>query len=338
MDRDHKLLSFSLPSLDYVLLDYTCRQASISLTAQLHGMFFMAESPWANNGDGSSPPAELTCYRRNLFQITGSVTLPRTLRYILTNEGKQIPIVSQELVVSATESTEGNAVKVISVPWKTPANTNTSTGTAADDKMEREPPSIALDMSGIQDMDATDYASFPIQWKRLQFRIATANNGRRKELQQHFLLHLKIIATLGTGGKVPIATAQSDPIIVRGRSPRNFQSRKDTPLTGAGNHVRKHSGMPAHMNRIHSTDSMTSRLPQVNNIKNDPTSAPIKNEAIPPPPMSVTSLYDPGDFTMHSTGLFQNTFLPDPHQASQQQQPCWVLDGKDLGMREGSLC
>lgn len=331
VDRDHKLLSFSVPSLDYVLLDYTYRQTSISLSAQLHGMFFMAESPWANTGDGTSPPAELTCYRRNLFQITGNITLPRTLRYILTNEGKQIPILSQELAITATESTEGNPVKVISVPWKTPANTNTNPpAIAGDDKVEKEPATIPLDMTSIQDLDGTDYASFPFQWKRLQFRIATANNGRRKELQQHFLLHLKVMANLATGGKVAIASAQSGAIIVRGRSPRNFQSRKDTPLTGAGNHVRKASGMPAHLNRVNSVESVGSRPPQNSHLKNDPTSNPIKAEAAPQPPMSINSFYDPGDFPLPSGGLFQNTFLPDPHQQAQQQAQ-QQLHGRNQG-------
>lgn len=311
VSRDHKLLGFSMPSLDYVLLDYTYRQTSISMTAQLHGMFFLAESPWANTGDGSSPPVELTCYRRNLFQITGNVTLPRALRCILTNEGKQIPIISQELVVTATESTEGNSVKLISVPWKTPANVNPP---SSDDKVEREPPAISLDMSNIQDIDS-EYATFPFQWKRLQFRIATANNGRRKELQQHFVLHLRIMATLATGGKVSIATAQSGPIIVRGRSPRNFQSRKDTPLTGAGNHARKSSVIPAHLQRVDSSESGPARQ---HHPKKEPTSAPVKTEA-PAPPMSVASFYDPNDFSMHP-GLFDNTFLPDPHRQFQNSQ------------------
>ncbi|KAL1301871.1 hypothetical protein AAFC00_006053 [Neodothiora populina] len=312
VDRDHKLLSFSIPNLEYVLLDYTYRQISISLTAQLHGMFFLAESPWASVMDGSGPPAELTCYRRNLFQITGNVTLPKTLHYILTSEGKQIPIVSQELVVTATESTEGNPVKLISVPWKTPANINPP---SADDKTEREPPAIPLDMATLQEVDS-EYATFPFQWKRLQFRIATANNGRRKELQQHFLLHLRVMATLATGGKVSIASAQSGAIIVRGRSPRNFQSRKDTPLTGAANHVRKSTVMPGQLPRVNSTDS-NNRLTQQQQ-KQDLTSAPAKTEPAAGPPMSVASFFDPNDFSI-PPGLFDNSLLPDPHQQSQRQ-------------------
>jgi acid phosphatase len=209
-------------------------------------MFFLAESPWTNSPPEVPPPqvAELTCYRRNLFQITGSVTLPRSLRYIMTEQGDRIPILAQELTVSATESVEGNPVKIISVPWKTPAAAAANGSGAApppapEEKAEKEPPSIPLDtMAAGQDMDS-DYATFPIAWKRLQFRIATANNGRRKELQQHFVVRLKVVATLSTGAKIPICEVHSGPVIVRGRSPRNFQSRKDLPLSGSAASSRK---------------------------------------------------------------------------------------------------
>ncbi|EOD47455.1 putative transcriptional regulator vib-1 protein [Neofusicoccum parvum UCRNP2] len=225
VERDNKLLSFSPPSFPYTILDYAYRRTSISLSAQLRGMFFLAESPWASAGDNAAPPTELTCYRRNLFQITGTITLPRTLQYIMTEQGEQIPVLAQELTISATESVEGNPVKIISVPWKTPA----SSTQIVEDKTEKEPPSIPLDLSNGQELDS-EYVSFPIAWKRLQFRIATANNGRRKELQQHFVVRLKVMATLSNGMRVSICEVQSGAIIVRGRSPRNFQSRKDFPI------------------------------------------------------------------------------------------------------------
>ena len=285
IDRDNKLLSFSLPSFDYTLLDYTYRRTTLSLAAQLHGMFFLAESPWASAGDAQAAPSELTCYRRNLFQITGEITIPRTLRYIMTEQGDQIAILGQELVISATESTEGNPVKIISVPWKTPVNPNAPT---VEDKVEREPPSIPLDLMNVQDMDS-DFATFPFQWKRLQFRIATANNGRRKELQQHFVVRLKVLATLATGGKISICDVQSGAIIVRGRSPRNFQSRKDLPLNGSG-HIRKSSHMPANPRTASSTDSVAGvKRP----LDNGPTSAPVKAEH--PTQLPIQTYFDPGD-------------------------------------------
>ena len=39
------------------------------------------------------------------------------------------------------------------------------------------------------------------------------------------------MATLATGENVKLAEIQSGAIIVRGRSPRNFDSRKDVPLS-----------------------------------------------------------------------------------------------------------
>lgn len=235
IDRDSKYLSFSMPQYNFTLLDDSFRRSSVNINAQLHGMFFLAESQWPATPDAPPPPPELTCYRRNLFQITGSVTLPRNLRYVFTDDGSRIPIYELELAVSATESVEGNSVKIISVPWKTPASGEPA---KPEDKVEKEPPTIPLDKMSGQELD-TDFTTFPIQWKRLQFRIATANNGRRKELQQHFTLHLKIMASLSTGGKISIAEAHSGAVIVRGRSPRNFAARKDLPLSSSST-ARKH--------------------------------------------------------------------------------------------------
>jgi hypothetical protein len=226
IESNNKLLSFSLPVVPYTLLTYTMQRVSISMSAQLHGMFFLAESPWATAADIQAP-SELTCYRRNLFQITGTITLPRSLQLLMTDQGDQIPILGQELTISATESLEGNSVKIISVPWKTPA----TSAVPVEDKTEKEPPTYPLDLSTGQDI-GSEYVSFPISWKRLQFRIATANNGRRKELQQHFVVRLKVVATLASGVKVPVCEVHSGAIIVRGRSPRNFQARKDMPISG----------------------------------------------------------------------------------------------------------
>jgi hypothetical protein len=277
IERDNKLLTFSIPSFSYTLLDYAYRRTTVSLAAQLHGMFFLAESPWAAAGDTSAPATELTCYRRNLFQISGNIAMPRGLRYILTEQGEQIPIVNQELTISATESVEGNPVKIISVPWKTQA----TSVPVVEDKTEKEPPSMPLDLSSGREVES-EFVNIPIAWKRLQFRIATANNGRRKELQQHFVVHLKVMATLASGARVCLCEVQSGAIIVRGRSPRNFQSRKDFPISG-GTSTRK-SHMPMPPTRTSTGDSSHNQTKQ----EQQPSSNPVE---IPQAPFQ----YDPGD-------------------------------------------
>lgn len=240
IDRDNKLLSFNHPTCSFELLNWSLQRTSLFLEAQLHGMFFIAETPQGSNLDMSAPSADLTCYRRNLFQITGSIRLPRALRYIVTDYGVRIPIEGQEFTISATESGENAAVKVISVPWKTPPVNASST---PEDRAEKEPASISLDITSSPDIDP-DYATFPIGLKRLQFRTATNNNGRRKELQQHYVIRLKVIATLAEGmGKVPICEATSGPILVRGRSPKNFERHNELPVGNASKNSRRTSNL-----------------------------------------------------------------------------------------------
>lgn len=337
IDHNNKLLSFSLPVYHFTLLDYSMRRTSLSISAQLHGMFFLAESPYTTSPSENAPPqqgAELTCYRRNLFQITGSVTLPRGMRYIMTDQGDRIPILAQELTVSATESVEGNPVKIISVPWKTPAAAAANSGTALEEnntgsggKVEKEPPPIPLDIMAGQDLD-TDYATFPITWKRLQFRVATANNGRRKELQQHFVVRLKVIATLSTGAKISISEVQSGPVIVRGRSPRNFQSRKDLPLSGSAAASRKNqANAAAALNRTPTNDSVPRRA-SVTPAKAKAPSNPVQSSSpettsVPPPsmiqpPPQATADWTPIPQSASNTVMSHNHQSLFPHSSPEQ--------------------
>ena len=227
-DRDSKMLSFTSLVSNHTTLDSDGKRHPVSISAQLHGMFFLAESPWGVAGVTAEPPTELTCYRRNVFQISASVLLPCKLQYLLTDEGDQIPILGQEINISATESIKGNPVDVLSLPWKTSAN-NTTT---SDHESKRCALAIPLSLTAIQDGES-HYATIPVSWKRLQFRTSTANNGRRNGMQQHFQVRLTVMATLATGEKVRLAECQSSPIIVRGRNPRNFHNGDDYPLGGS---------------------------------------------------------------------------------------------------------
>ncbi|KAH6689449.1 NDT80/PhoG like DNA-binding family protein [Plectosphaerella plurivora] len=227
--HDHKMLSFKRAQDKHTILDQHGRMHHLELSAQLHGMFFLSEMP-ASAADGTLLQPELTCYRRNLFQISGSLITPRGQLSVVTEAGETLPVTSTEVTVSAIESVDGHPVRLIVIPWKTPPPNSPELNQTSD----QEPPALPLipfqDESG--DVDG-DYAVYPIGWRRLQFRIATANNGRRKELQQHFVLHLKVMGTLSNGSKVVLTESITSPIVVRGRSPRNFQARKEIPLLGS---------------------------------------------------------------------------------------------------------
>ncbi|KAI0814374.1 hypothetical protein GGR55DRAFT_429924 [Xylaria sp. FL0064] len=230
VNHDHKLLSFRRVQDKHTIVDQHGRVHQLELSAQLHGMFFLSEMP-TNTGDGSMLQPELTCYRRNLFQISGSLITPRgQLSVILAETGETVPVTNTEVTISAIESVDGHPVRLIVIPWKTPPPNSPELPQTPD----QEPPSLPLIPFPDDGQEPEgEYAVYPIGWRRLQFRIATANNGRRKELQQHFVLHLKVMGSLANGSKVALAESTTAPIVVRGRSPRNFQARKEIPLLGS---------------------------------------------------------------------------------------------------------
>lgn len=228
INHNDRLLSFGRRPDKYTILDTHGRVQRVELAAQIHGMFFLSELA-TPSGESLVMQPELTCYRRNLFQISGNVTAARGALYIMTERGERVPIVSMEVAISATESVDGHVVKLIVIPWKTPPPNSTEIPSG----QEHEPVPVPLLPSDANLVTNSDFTVFPMAYRRLQFRIATANNGRRRELQQHFTLHLNVVGTLANGTKMNVCETSTAPIVVRGRSPRNFQARKEIPLAGS---------------------------------------------------------------------------------------------------------
>ncbi|KFA61985.1 hypothetical protein S40285_07596 [Stachybotrys chlorohalonatus IBT 40285] len=223
-ELDNKLLGFTEPVVHSSVADETGKFAEFSMSAELYGMFFVAEDVFG--GDTSAGrPLELTCYRRNLWQCSGQITLPRVVSQVVDSQGRQIPITELSASITAVESIEGKPTEIICIPWK-----SSSAQPGEDLKVAAAPSHISLDLTSGQELDA-HLVSVPVSWKRLQFKHATANNGRRKGLQQHYVVQISLLGKTTSGDVIKIADIQSGPVIVRGRSPRNFDSRKDVPLT-----------------------------------------------------------------------------------------------------------
>lgn len=239
-ELDNKLLGFGAPLIKAAPVCDGGQYAEIGMIGELYGMFFVAEDVFGSDNNPARP-LELTCYRRNLWQCTGQVTLPRQLVAVINEQGRQVPIFELAASITAIESIEGKPTEIISIPWKSSGanaaaaaalgNGGTTTGGGEDGKVTSAPPTLPLDLTSGQEVDG-NRVSVPVSWKRLQFKHATANNGRRKGLQQHYVVQINLLGRAKGGEFVKIAEIQSGPVIVRGRSPRNFDSRKDVPLTG----------------------------------------------------------------------------------------------------------
>ncbi|KAK3998359.1 protein pacG [Cladorrhinum sp. PSN332] len=231
-ELDNKLLGFGAPMPGKAtLVDGAGQFVSPSMTAELYGMFFVAEDVFVADNNPNRP-LELTCYRRNLWQCSGQITLPRHVVQYIDEQGRQAPAIDLAASITAMESIDGKATEIISIPWKS-SNPALGGGDTESTKSAGAPPLVPLDLSSGQEMDdGSNQISIPVAWKRLQFKHATANNGRRKGLQQHYVVQINLLVKSKNGEHIKIAEIQSGPVIVRGRSPRNFDSRKDVPLTG----------------------------------------------------------------------------------------------------------
>lgn len=167
VNQDHKLLAFRRAQDKSTVVDQHGRPQQLELSAQLHGMFFLSEMP-SNASDGSVIQPELTCYRRNLFQISGSLVMPRGQLSVVNDASETVPVSNMEVAISAIESVDGNSIRLIVIPWKTPPPNSPEINQTAD----QEPPTLPL--IPFQDDGADtdgELAVYPIGWRRLQFRV-----------------------------------------------------------------------------------------------------------------------------------------------------------------------
>ncbi len=167
VSHDHKLLCFKRAQDKHTIVDAHGRMQQLELSAQLHGMFFLSEMP-ASTSDGAILQPELTCYRRNLFQISGSLITPRGQLSVITEAGETVPVTTTEVTISAIESVDGHPVRLIVIPWKTPPPNSPDISQGPD----QEPASLPL-IPFQDDGPESDgeYAVYPIGWRRLQFRM-----------------------------------------------------------------------------------------------------------------------------------------------------------------------
>lgn len=285
-ELDNKLLGFSAPVSSATVIDETGQFSETAMTAELYGMFFVAEDVFG--GETSGRPLELTCYRRNLWQCSGQISLPRIVTNVVNEQGIQIPIFELVASITATESIENKPTEIISIPWK-----NASAPPGDESKIVGAPLNITLDLASGQEIDA-NRVSMPISWKRLQFKHATANNGRRKGLQQHYVVRIGLHGKSKSGDLIKLAEIQSGPVIVRGRSPRNFDSKKDVPLTGDNKRVERRNTATPDSSAVklarENSQAFMHRYPSLGNIQqpNEWTASPSIPQPIPSPHISQT--------------------------------------------------
>ena len=185
-------------------------EKDVIVTAQLSGLFFQTCK-------GSFSHETLVCYRRNLFHIRGTIILPSEPEDLARQLGISSQVVDLIATLSATESNLQSQTDLVSVPKGIAAGSTASPSSNSPDPI-------------VVPYQANGRGSEPISfaWSRLHFRTATIKNGRRKDKSgdQFFVTKIRICLRLEDASELVLTELQSAPIMVRGRSPRNFGTSK----------------------------------------------------------------------------------------------------------------
>lgn len=250
--EDNKFLQFLPTKSDVRLFDHRGMETSLDLSGSLYGNFFLsqptssASSPPSSSSTTRSPPPEgkkdlekyeLTFYRRNLFQVIVSVSNAQHATYAANpdNPMAKSRILSLSLAVGVTGSEDKKPKQLLYCPPKT--NVVVPGADTPGTKPAEQEPAIKLINPKNSGYDEV------VDWKRLQFRTATAHNGRKK-LQNYFSVTVSLYAELENAQRVCVANIASRPIVVRGRNPRFYQNRDNITLPDGGNN-RDRAAQPA---------------------------------------------------------------------------------------------
>lgn len=225
-------------------------QAQTPIKVEINGVidkgFFLADGEW-------------TCYRRNYFSCVCSYSIsppghPNTaMQFLRAGEQQAYPVYGFAMCISAVVADNDNLA--IELVQHTPKRDKGPIAKPEKVRLSPKPPQTSHhpinnlyagsggDLGSSRGYDqgfgqTQSNLSNEHTFERIQFKQATANNGKRRAAQQYYHLIVELWADTGTQGADPyvrVAYRKSDKMIVRGRSPGHYQSeRRASTSSGPG--------------------------------------------------------------------------------------------------------
>ncbi|MCJ1370663.1 hypothetical protein MMC20_001876 [Loxospora ochrophaea] len=245
--------SQSLPPFEktktfHSILDVKHYPVQPEIHAKIDKGFFKADSDW-------------TCYRRNYFSVACAYTLKPAVDtnsqslylYRTPNQAEQIRSLSM-CITAKVDGEEGKLVELVqhtpkrdkgpmASPQMTQLNphpadsfgmlTGTGSGLSPSSQLSPESDPIYSMPSSLQQQPPI-MATFD----RIQFKKATANNGKRRAQQQYFYIVVELFAEVAKSKTetqaIKVASRVSAPMVVRGRSPGHYSDNRRGSSTSMG--------------------------------------------------------------------------------------------------------
>ncbi|KAI1810624.1 p53-like transcription factor [Poronia punctata] len=235
--------------------DATTQGSGTQVKVEIHGHidkgFFLSDGDW-------------TCYRRNYFSCVCSYSLTpyypnATLHFIPSGTASTYTVHGFAMCISAVVSdSDSQSVDLvqhtpkrdkgpITKPEKVRLLPKPAQQAQHPMGMYQDHHALAGGARGMYEgygQSSQSPYSTEHTFERIQFKQATANNGKRRAAQQYYHLVVELFADVGSqGGEqfIKVAERKSAKMIVRGRSPGHYQSeRRGSTSSGPGGS----SGMP----------------------------------------------------------------------------------------------
>ena len=231
-DREEEPLPFNAPMLENPLFDSNFCAFYPSIGVENHKGFFRGEDE------------EWTCYRRNYFAMTCSwgaandkgLEIKHHDPYLVLEKETHTYHPINAFTMNITARVFDDPLKPIALVQHTPKRDKGPVNTPT--YIPLGPTALwqirygASRFSPGSGAQGTGQQSQTTHFERLQFKKATANNGKRRAAQQHYEIEISLCAgmkdSLGLMHYIKIASRKSHRIVVRGRSPGHYH--KDRPI------------------------------------------------------------------------------------------------------------
>lgn len=168
--------------------------------------FFRADQDW-------------TCYRRNYFQVSATFDV-HGMNYAM--QGPEVPCLVR------TENQEIHQVDFFSIGVCARVSGSDKKIELVQHTPKRDkgpqmiPEPRVVSAGGNLHLASVGSNHNIVTFERMQFKTATANNGKRRAAQQYYEIVVDLCANSSTGKQFKVASCTSAPLVVRGRSPGHY--------------------------------------------------------------------------------------------------------------------
>ncbi|KAK4509814.1 uncharacterized protein ATC70_007118 [Mucor velutinosus] len=178
----------------------------VQLHAKMDRGFFRADQDW-------------TCYRRNYFQVSATFDV-HGMNYAM--QGPEVPCLLR------TENQEIHQIDFFSIGVSARVSGSDKKIELVQHTPKRDkgpqmiPEPRVVSAGGNLHLASVGSNHNIVTFERMQFKTATANNGKRRAAQQYYEIVVDLCANSSTGKQFKVASCTSAPLVVRGRSPGHY--------------------------------------------------------------------------------------------------------------------